>query len=202
MFKYIKKKLNQDYGNNANPILAATKITNNEVISARVLLVRNFIFKKLPTCPPIKTIKNKGQKFRNSLTTTSFVSCPATPNIELIKINKDAVVAICFGYPAFIKNKNGLKNIPPPIPIIPETKPIIDPIRIDIKFGILFNLIISLLKDLLSINRNIPATTRTINKIISNNSFDIGIDAPTNASGIEPTKYGTNNLKLRLPDLI
>ena len=41
----------------------------------------------------------------------SFVSCPATPNIELIKINRDAVVAICFGYPAFIKNKIGLKKI-------------------------------------------------------------------------------------------
>ena len=197
MSKYIKKKLNQDYGNNVNPILTATKITNNEVISARVLLVRNFIFKKFPICPPTKTIRNKGQKFRNSLTTASFVSCPATPNIELIKINKEAVVAICFGYPAFIKNNNGLKNIPPPIPTIPETKPIIDPIKIDIIFGILFNLIISLLKDLLSINKNIPAITRTINKIISKNSFDTGIEAPKNANGIEPAKYGTNNLRLR-----
>ena len=89
------------------------------------------------------------------------------------------------------------KNIPPPIPTIPETKPIIDPIKIDIIFGILFNLIISLLKDLLSINKNIPAITRTINKIISKNSFDIGIEAPKNANGIEPAKYGTNNLRLR-----
>ena len=49
-------------------------------------------------------------------------------------MNKDAVAAICFGYPAFIKNNIGLKNIPPPIPTIPEIKPITDPIEIDRKF--------------------------------------------------------------------
>ena len=56
-------------------------------------------------------------------------------------MNKDAVVAICFGYPAFIKNKIGLKNMPPPIPIIPEVKPIIEPIKSEIIFGIEFILI-------------------------------------------------------------
>jgi len=70
-----------------------------------------------------------------------FVSCPATPKIEFIKIKREAVVAICFGYPAFIKNNNGLKNIPPPIPTIPEINPITEPIEIDKIFGICFILI-------------------------------------------------------------
>ena len=45
MFKYIKRKLNQDYDNNLKPILAATKITNSEVINARVLLDIILIFR-------------------------------------------------------------------------------------------------------------------------------------------------------------
>ena len=53
------------------------------------------------------------------------------PKIEFIKINNEAVLVICFGYPAFFKNKKGLKNIPPPIPIIPETKPIAEPTKKD-----------------------------------------------------------------------
>ena len=32
-----------------------------EVINANVLLVKNFIFKKFPTCPPISTTKKRGQ---------------------------------------------------------------------------------------------------------------------------------------------
>ena len=42
------------------------------------------------------------------------------PEIEFIRINKEAVVIICFGFPAFIKKSIGLKKIPPPIPTIPE----------------------------------------------------------------------------------
>ena len=118
------------------------------------MLDKNFIFKKFPIWPPISTAKKRGQKFKNSLNTISFVSCPATPKIEFIKINKDAVVAICFGYPAFIRNKNGLKNIPPPIPTIPETNPIKEPIKIDKIFGICFTITWFLLNDLLSINKN------------------------------------------------
>ena len=57
------------------------------------------------------------------------------------------MVAICFGYPALIKNKIGLKNIPPPIPTIPEINPIIEPIKIETTFGIEFNLISSLLNE-------------------------------------------------------
>ena len=42
---------------------------------------------------------------------------------------------------------------------------------------------------------------KMINKIISNNSFEIDIEAPKNAKGIEPIKYGTSKLRLRFPDL-
>ena len=88
-----------------------------------------------------------------SLKTTSFVNWPIIPNKEFIKINRDAVVAICFGYPAFNKNSIGLRNIPPPIPTIPEINPSTEPIIIDKKIGIFFNLKSSLLNDLLSINK-------------------------------------------------
>jgi len=53
-----------------------------------------------------------------------------------IRINKEAAVTICFGLAALIKKSIGLKNIPPPIPTTPETKPNIPPIKIDIKIGI------------------------------------------------------------------
>ena len=79
----------------------ATNITNKEVIKAKVLLDKNFIFKKFPICPPISTAKKRGQKFKNSLNTISFVSCPATPKIEFIKINKDAVVSNMFWVSSF-----------------------------------------------------------------------------------------------------
>ena len=65
-----------------------------------------------------------------------MVNWPIIPNIELIRINKEAAVTIYFGLPALIKKRIGLKNIPPPIPTIPETKPNIPPIIIDIGNGI------------------------------------------------------------------
>ena len=120
--------------------------------------------------------------------TISFVSWPTTPNIELININKDADAAICFGYPALIKNKIGLKNMPPPIPTIPEVNPMIDPIKIEIIFGIWFILILLLLNDLLSINKKTPAIIKTMNNNVSNKSFGIDIEAPKNENGIEPIK--------------
>ena len=49
------------------------------------------------------------------------------PEIEFIKIKSEAVVTICFGFPALIKKSIGLKKIPPPIPTTPETKPRIPP---------------------------------------------------------------------------
>lgn len=153
-----------------------------------VLFERNFIFKWLPICPPTKTVKKRGQKLINSLKTISFVSCPATPNIELTKINKEAVAAICFGYPAFIKNKIGLKNIPPPIPTRPDTKPIMEPIKIDNKFEIFLISSFFLLKDLLSINKKNPAVAKIMNNNISNISFSIEIEAPKKAKGIDPKR--------------
>ena len=104
------------------------------------------------------------------------------------KINKDAVVVICFGYPAFIRNKNGLKNMPPPIPTIPEINPIKEPIKIDKIFGICFTITWFLLNDLLSINKNIPAITKTKKSKISNNSFPIEIEAPKKAKGMDPKR--------------
>ena len=58
------------------------------------------------------------------------------PESELIKINKDAAVTICLGLPALVRNKIGLKKIPPPIPTIPEIKPKNAPIKTDTKLEI------------------------------------------------------------------
>ena len=78
--------------------------------------------------------------------------------------------------------------MPPPIPIIPEVKPIIDPIETESIFGIEFILIWSLLNDLLSINKKIPAMINITNNNISNNSLVRDIEAPKNEKGIEPIK--------------
>ena len=166
----------------------ATNMTNKEVINANILLDKNFIFNKFPICPPIKTAKKSGQKLKKLSKTISLVICPATPNIELIKINKDAEVIICLGCPAFIKKRIGLKKIPPPIPINPEKKPMTDPIKIEKIFGILFNLNSLFIKDLLSINNNIPAMVKIKNNIISNRSLEICNEAPKNAKGIDPIR--------------
>ena len=80
--------------NTLKPILIAIKITKKEVIKARDLFERIFKFKKFPMRPPAKTAKKSGQYEKVSFNIVSFVSCPKTPEIELISMNKDAVVAI------------------------------------------------------------------------------------------------------------
>ena len=50
----------------------------------------------------------------------------------MISINNEAVVTIILGLSAFNKKRIGLKKIPPPIPIIPEINPRIEPIKIEI----------------------------------------------------------------------
>ena len=61
------------------------------------------------------------------------MSCPNTPEIELTNINKEAVVTIIFGFSALSKKRIGLRNIPPPIPTIPEINPRTEPITKEIK---------------------------------------------------------------------
>ena len=128
------------------------------------------------------------QYLKNSFKTMSFVSCPATPKIELININRDAVLVICFGSPALRRNKIGLKNIPPPIPTNPDINPIIEPIKIETAFETCLIPIWSLLKDLLSNNKKIPAINKIKNSKISNKSLLIEIEAPRKAKGTDPIK--------------
>ena len=52
--------------------------------------------------------------------------------IELISINNEAVVMITLGFSAFKIKSIGLKKIPPPMPIIPEINPRMEPIKIEI----------------------------------------------------------------------
>ena len=145
---------------------------------------------------------NKGQYFKNSSKTIFLVNCPATPKTELININKDAELVICFGYPDFSKNKIGLKKIPPPIPIKPEKNPIIDPIIIEINFEMGFIVISFFLRDLLSINNNNPAVNKVKNSNISNKFFSIEIEPPIKAKGIDPIRKGVIKLKLIFFEII
>ena len=55
-----------------------------------------------------------------------------------MRINKDAVVAICLVLAAFINKSTGLKKIPPPIPTTPDTNPIDPPIINDTTLGIFY----------------------------------------------------------------
>ncbi len=82
----------------------------------------------MPIRPPIKTLKKSNQKLLKSLSIFSLERCPKTPEIELININNDAVVAMTFGLSTFNKKRIGLKKIPPPIPTIPDIKPRVEPI--------------------------------------------------------------------------
>ena len=81
-----------------------------------------------------------------------------------MRINKEAAVTMCFGLSALIKKSIGLKNIPPPIPTTPETKPNVPPIKIDIKIGIFLYVDSLSSYDLKFIKSNVPAIPKTINK--------------------------------------
>ena len=56
---------------------------------------------------------------------------------ELIRIKIEAVVAISLALPTLINKSIGLKKIPPPIPITPDTNPIDPPIKNEVTLGIL-----------------------------------------------------------------
>ena len=103
---------------------------------------------------------------------------------------------IFFGLSAFNKNKIGLKNIPPPIPTIPEINPSKDPMITEIKI-LSFLTVISLFSyALLFINNKLPATDKTKNNKISNISLLIINVPPIYAKGIEPIKNGNSSFKL------
>ncbi len=138
----------------------------------------------------------------NSFITLSFVNWPKTPDTELIKINRDEVVAIFLGKSALSKNKMGLKNIPPPIPTTPEIKPRKEPRMIEKYKLIFFIIIFSSLNALLWNNNKKPAIDKIRNNKISKTSWFILRVPPKKASGIEPIKNGNNNLKLWFPALI
>ena len=139
---------------------------------------------------------NKDIQFDTSDRIFSFVSCPKIPEIELININKEAVVTIIFGFSAFIKKRIGLRNIPPPIPTIPEINPNTEPINKEIKKFNFLTIKLLFSQDLLFISNKKPAIERTKNKKISKISFSIFNVPPKKANGTDPIKKGSNNLKL------
>ncbi len=93
----------------------------------------------------------------------------------------------------------GLKNIPPPIPTIPDTNPKIIPIGMEKNRGRDLYIFEWFPYDLKLNNKSKPATASTMNKIISNIFLPISIDPPKNAKGTEPNKYGRRSLIFKLP---
>ena len=79
-----------------------------------------------PKIPPNKTIGIRIRYFDGKI--LPLIRYPINPEIELTKINKAETAAVCFKVPHFNKTIIGLRIIPPPIPISPDTKPIIKPI--------------------------------------------------------------------------
>ena len=121
---------------------------------------------------------------------------------EFIKIKRDAAVTICFGLPAFIKNKIGLKKIPPPIPTVPETNPKTPPIKIEKNMGIFIKLNSLSSYDLKLIRSRNPAVPKTRNNKISNSSFSTIKVPPKKDIGIDPNKYGIRSLTFKFPVLM
>ena len=67
----------------------------------------------------------------------------------------------------------------------------------------LFKYLLSMSPKCLKLNKSsVPAINKTKNNNISNKFFSIGQDPPIYAIGMDPTKYGINNLKFKLPAFI
>ena len=130
------------------------------------------------------------------------MDCPISPDIELIRINKDAVVAICLAFPALINKSTGLKKIPPPIPTTPYINPIDPPIKNEIILGILLSVSFESSKDLNLKSNDSPANVKTIKSKISKKLLSNRRDPPIKAKGTDEIKQGDNNLILTLPALI
>ena len=104
-----------------------TKATKIAVVFFNNIGLSNELLNLPPICPPIKTVIKSIEVKCQSIVKLGFVNWPKIPAIELTKINKLAVAAIFLGVFQFVKWSNGAKNIPPPIPAIPDTKPIKPP---------------------------------------------------------------------------
>lgn len=88
------------------------------------------------------------------------VQIPAIPAAEFTNINNADTAAVSFMFAQCINNKIGLKKIPPPIPIIPETNPSAAPISIPASMDNLFEFILSLLTKMIlktAINKHTPS---------------------------------------------
>ena len=107
------------------------------------------------------------------------------PEIELINMNIDAVVIICFGLPARIKKRIGLKNIPPPIPTTPDINPIDPPIMNDTTLGIFLFILLVSSNDLNFKSNDSPANDKTIKSKISKKFLSNWRDPPIKAKGID-----------------
>lgn len=76
-----------------------------------------------PAKPPIITAPITHAVKGKETGTVPLMASPAMPPIELTKIKKPAIPAILLLSSQFNKFNTGDKNIPPPIPTIPDKKP-------------------------------------------------------------------------------
>ena len=80
-----------------------------------------------PICPPKNTAPHNKAALIKLKSPGRLVNCPAIPEIEFTKINTLAVAAIFLGVSQRNRFNRGDKNIQPPIPTIPESRPIAPP---------------------------------------------------------------------------
>ena len=80
-----------------------------------------------PAVPPI--IAKPAHKYISDENDWADKDAPANPEMEFKKINAADTAAVCFILLQCNNSKTGLNKIPPPMPIIPDTKPSNPPMR-------------------------------------------------------------------------
>lgn len=153
--------------------------------------------KYAPKNPPIKA--KKIHKKVSECRLIPFTNWPEMPAIELTKMNKDDTAAVCL-ISAQPKISNiGDKITPPPMPIIPDNKPIVAPIaRLAISDlgSILLETNVSKKPNKVATNKSNIAANRFL-KIWSLKE----IKDPIKEKGIEVMAKGQNNDQLKYRSL-
>ena len=114
---FYLKNLNADLNAAITSVNARHRLSNTEE--------KVFAPRYEPINPPIDAAIKRGVSKPISIIPDD--NLPSKPLIELISIKNAETALVFFGFAQFINIISGLKNIPPPIPTIPEIKPIIPP---------------------------------------------------------------------------
>src|SRR5690606_17431926 len=110
-------------------------VVNNNLYAAMRSTVANTYLTELwvnflapanePANPPAKATAIYRNMFPEK--ETPWVTIPPSPASELTKINTALIAAVCFWLVHFIKINRGERMTPPPIPMRPESRPMLAP---------------------------------------------------------------------------